>query len=237
MNAQDMQSIEVDLALDYKIHDLKYNLYGTLLAVAGNNGSVSLFAVKNPDNPLESRSFTLLATQNEAHLGPIWRIEFCHPVFGDFLATCSLDKTLKIWQWTNDSLSQIYTYSKFTGSVNGISWAPHQLGFALAACSSDGHVAIISEQTWDNEYTFEVSSQPLNCITWAPLKLTDQENVKKIHNSLLQGKNLKKIIFCTKNHFFGQKSLKIIFCTEKSFFAQKNHFYRAKIHHKIIFCT
>jgi len=26
---------------------------------------------------------------DEAHLGPIWKIDFCHPVFGTFIATCS----------------------------------------------------------------------------------------------------------------------------------------------------
>jgi protein transport protein SEC13 len=201
MYAQDMQSIETELALDYKIHDLKYNLYGTLLAVAGNNGSISLFAVKNPDSPLESRTFTLMTTQKEAHLGPIWRIEFCHPVFGEFLATCSLDKTLKIWQLTNETLSEIYTYEKFTGSVNGIQWAPHQLGFKLAACSSDGHIAIIGEDTWDSEYSFKVSEQPLNCVTWSPLKLTHQENVNFSIKKSKQCENpLKDIFLATGGH-------------------------------------
>ena len=35
----------------------------------------------------------------------------------------------------------------FDGSVNAISWAPHEFGCAVAACSSDGSVAVISSNS------------------------------------------------------------------------------------------
>ena len=41
---------------------------------------------------------------------------------------------------------QAYASQLHTASVNGLAWAPHELGLALAAASSDGSVSVLTYQ-------------------------------------------------------------------------------------------
>jgi len=36
----------------------------------------------------------------KAHTGAIWKIKWAHPEFGQILASCSFDKTVRIWEET-----------------------------------------------------------------------------------------------------------------------------------------
>lgn len=34
----------------------------------------------------------------KAHYGPVWKLAWAHPEFGQILASCSFDKTVVIWE-------------------------------------------------------------------------------------------------------------------------------------------
>ena len=95
---------------------------------------------------------TANATTLTGHEGPVWQVSWAHPKFGALLAlaSCSFDHTVMIWKETSSIVfSRVYVTPKgfFDGSVNAISWAPHEFGCAVAACSSDGSVAVISSNS------------------------------------------------------------------------------------------
>ncbi len=57
-----------------------------------------------------------------------------------------------------------------TGSVNSVSWAPHQWGLALACASSDGRISVLTYQedgTWDSQL-IQAHSIGCNAVSWAP---------------------------------------------------------------------
>lgn len=134
--------------------------------MAGSNGTIVVYEVVNND----TKELKEITRKTEAHLGPIWRIEFCHPIFREFIATCSLDKTVKIWQLVNDNLTEVYSLEIHTSSVNGISWAPYQYGFKVACCSSDGMISIIDERNWTNNFSWKAHDTAVNSVSWAPVK-------------------------------------------------------------------
>lgn len=39
-----------------------------------------------------------------AHDGPIWKVKWAHPDFGNILATCSYDKSVNIWEERKSNL-------------------------------------------------------------------------------------------------------------------------------------
>ena len=159
----------LNLPLDFTIHDIKYNLYGNLLCASGTNGTIIIYQV-NRDN---EKSLTELLRKEGAHQGPVWRVEFCHPVYGNYLASCSLDKIVKIWEISNNTLVEVFTYESHESSVNCISWAPQPYGFILACCSSDGYISVLNDGNWQNPQKWKASEQPLTSISWAPKKLSE----------------------------------------------------------------
>ncbi|VEL40528.1 unnamed protein product [Protopolystoma xenopodis] len=41
------------------------------------------------------------------HLGPIWRVTWAHPEFGQVIATCSFDRAIVIWEEVTGQVSCI----------------------------------------------------------------------------------------------------------------------------------
>ncbi len=61
-------------------------------------------------------------------------------------------------------------------SVNSISWAPHELGLALACSSSDGQISIITyrveDSSWDSK-VFPAHQIGCNAVSWCPSPSAD----------------------------------------------------------------
>lgn len=55
-----------------------------------------------------------------AHKGPIWRLDWAHPQFGQLLVTCSFDCCVSIWQENAkiDSAGDYTVYSTLTIQVH-----------------------------------------------------------------------------------------------------------------------
>lgn len=39
-----------------------------------------------------------LSSAWKAHSGSVWKVTWCHPEFGQVIATCSFDRTACIWE-------------------------------------------------------------------------------------------------------------------------------------------
>eukprot|EP01089_Gocevia_fonbrunei_P005408 TRINITY_DN157_c0_g1_i2.p1 TRINITY_DN157_c0_g1~~TRINITY_DN157_c0_g1_i2.p1 ORF type:complete len:260 (+),score=31.68 TRINITY_DN157_c0_g1_i2:324-1103(+) len=105
-----------------------------------------------------------------SHQGPVWQVAWAHPRFGVILASCSYDRKVIIWKQQNKGQwSPIYTYEGHDLSVNGIEFAPNELGLILACASSDGTISLLSyrEGKWDI-HKFQAHKMGVNAVSWAP---------------------------------------------------------------------
>lgn len=68
-----------------------------------------------------------------------------HPMFGNYLASCSYDKKVIVWkEMNNNKWSPFYEYCGHESSVNTVAWAPSEFGLIFACGSSDGSISIVS---------------------------------------------------------------------------------------------
>lgn len=104
----------------------------------------------------------------QAHDGPIWRIAWANPEWGNLLATCSYDKTIKIWSEENCKLTNKHTLSKYTCSVNCIEWAPPEYGIMLIAGLSSGDIGVIKFSPADEQWIqteFKAHESSINALS------------------------------------------------------------------------
>jgi nucleoporin SEH1 len=87
----------------------------------------------------------------KAHSGPIWRISWAHPEFGNILASCSFDHNVHLWEEQEgvEASGQVVAgwrrraqLGDARASVNDVKFAPRHLGLKLATGSADGAVRI-----------------------------------------------------------------------------------------------
>ncbi|BEI85016.1 hypothetical protein CcaverHIS002_0504170 [Cutaneotrichosporon cavernicola] len=68
-----------------------YDFYGEKLATCSADHKIKIFS-KLPDGTWE------LETEWKAHDAPILQLSFAHPIHGVLLASCSHDRTVRIWE-------------------------------------------------------------------------------------------------------------------------------------------
>ena len=90
--------------------------------------------------------------------------------YGKRLATCSSDKTIKIFEVDGDSYRLVETLQGHEGPVWRVDWAHPKFGTILASCSYDGKVIIWKEENgrWSQVATHAVHSASVNSVRWAP---------------------------------------------------------------------
>ncbi len=148
-------------------HDVQLDYYGRRLATASSDHSIKIFDVS------QDGSQTLIA-DIPAHEGPVWRLSWAHPKFGNLLASCSYDKKVAIWkeqgpdQFGNSQWTKIYE-KIYDSSATVVAWAPQEFGLCLAAGISDGRISIISivDNNWQ-DYSFEAHLGGVNAVSWGP---------------------------------------------------------------------
>jgi protein transport protein SEC13 len=97
-----------------------------------------------------SMSFSTFQSAFSRHTGPVWQVAWAHPKFGQILASCSYDGKVFIWKEQSAvgaqpaSWTRIKEHALHGASVNGVSWAPHELGALLACASSDGKISVLT---------------------------------------------------------------------------------------------
>ena len=87
------------------------------------------------------------------------------------LATCSSDRTIKIFDVVGEIYHNCATLTGHEGPVWQVAWAHPQYGVLLASCSYDGSVIIHKEQSqnnWIKVYEHRIHESSVNSISWAP---------------------------------------------------------------------
>lgn len=90
--------------------------------------------------------------------------------YGRRLATCSSDKTIKIFEVEGDSQRLIETLKGHDGAVWCVSWAHPKYGNILASAGYDGKVFIWREQNgaWQSIMDFSLHKASVNIVAWSP---------------------------------------------------------------------
>ncbi|KAF2199039.1 protein transport protein SEC13 [Delitschia confertaspora ATCC 74209] len=90
--------------------------------------------------------------------------------YGRRLATCSSDKTIKIFEVEGESHRLVETLKGHEGAVWCVAWAHPKYGNILASSSYDGKVLIWREQNnqWQKIYDVALHSASVNLVSWAP---------------------------------------------------------------------
>lgn len=136
------------------VHDIQFDYYGRRVASCSSDRTIKIFDVAGG----QPRQLADLI----GHEGPVWAVSWGHPKFGTLLASCSYDHRVIVWKETQEAVwtqvclakavpqvphvaaTQVYRSEVHTASVNGVAWAPYELGAVLACASSDGSVSIIT---------------------------------------------------------------------------------------------
>lgn len=100
--------------------------------------------------------------------------------YGRRLATCSSDKTIKIFEIEGDQHRLVETLKGHEGAVWCVAWAHPKFGTILASSSYDGKVIIWREQgtttsaaasNWSRVFDFSLHTASVNMVSWAPHEL------------------------------------------------------------------
>ncbi|KZF26361.1 putative nuclear pore complex subunit [Xylona heveae TC161] len=93
--------------------------------------------------------------------------------YGRRLATCSSDKTIKIFEIDGETHRLTETLKGHEGAVWCVSWAHPKYGNILASSSFDGKVFIWREQNgqWTKVFDFGLHTASVNIVSWAPHEL------------------------------------------------------------------
>ncbi|KAH6648060.1 protein transport protein SEC13 [Truncatella angustata] len=90
--------------------------------------------------------------------------------YGRRLATCSSDKTIKIFEIEGETQRLIETLKGHEGAVWCVSWAHPKYGNILASAGYDGKVFIWREQSnqWQRIFDFALHKASVNMVSWSP---------------------------------------------------------------------
>lgn len=93
--------------------------------------------------------------------------------YGKRLATCSSDRTVKIYDVTGDIQNNEVVLTGHDGPVWQVAWAHPKFGGILATCSYDGKAIIYREEqpnNWSQLYVHTFHQSSINSIAWAPFE-------------------------------------------------------------------
>lgn len=93
--------------------------------------------------------------------------------YGTRLATCSSDKSVKVFDIKNGTQKLIAVLSGHEGPVWQVAWAHPMFGTVLASCSYDRKVIVWMDVggKWDKIYEYGDHDSSVNSISWAPHEL------------------------------------------------------------------
>lgn len=96
--------------------------------------------------------------------------------YSNRLATCSSDKTVKVFDILPDGSNQLIdTLRGHDGPIWQVAWAHPTFGSILASCSYDGKVFVWKQQDsggrWERIKEHSLHSASVNSISWAPHEL------------------------------------------------------------------
>lgn len=175
------------------VHDIKYDYYGKHVATASSDQHIKVFDL-DPAN-----STWVLNDLWKAHDSLVMKLAWAHPEFSSLriLASCSYDRTIKIWQELPSELHgsgrrwvklATLAFESF-GPIYDVVFAPPHLGLKLGCVGSDGIVHIYESvepsdlSIWCLSAEIPVltlqlpakSLQSSFCLEWCPAKFSKLE--------------------------------------------------------------
>ncbi|KAF8605723.1 WD40 repeat-like protein [Ceratobasidium sp. AG-I] len=130
------------------ITDTVYDYYGLKLATAGIDQKRDRIKIWKLD---ESTGVWSMTDEWKAHDAPVAKVAWAHPEFGTLIASCSYDRTVKIWEDARGVPDGPGGASKFQlratltearGTVRAVDFAPAAFGLKLVTIASDNFVRI-----------------------------------------------------------------------------------------------
>lgn len=89
--------------------------------------------------------------------------------YGRRLATCSSDRTIKVFELEGETQRLIETLKGHEGAVWCVAWAHPKYGNILASAGYDGKVLVWREQAgWQKIFDFALHKASVNIVSWSP---------------------------------------------------------------------
>ncbi|CAG8570258.1 6936_t:CDS:2 [Paraglomus occultum] len=164
------------------IHDVAYDFYGKRLVTCSSDQRLKVREFVEETGVWED-----VATW-KAHDGSILRVAWAHPEYGQVIASCSFDRTVRIWEEqeyepknSDNRFGMRARLPESKSAVQDIEFAPNALGLKLAAVAADGSIRIYEAmevtnlKKWTLLEEFNVSgsihmkeAEGNYCISWCP---------------------------------------------------------------------
>lgn len=112
---------------------------------------------------------TPITTVDSSHEDMIHDCQFDY--YSKKMATCSSDRTIKIFEVNGDIYHCSATLTVHEGPVWQVSWAHPKFGVLLASCSYDGSIVVqkeVSQGNWARMYEAKFPEASVNSVAWAP---------------------------------------------------------------------
>ncbi|KXS17004.1 WD40 repeat-like protein [Gonapodya prolifera JEL478] len=131
-----------DAQHDDLIHDIAYDYYGKRMATCASDHRIKVWDMDDTGKWILNDSW-------KAHDGSVLRVSFSHPEHFSLLASCSLDRTARIWEeneaeprgsgrrWTSRAV-----LGDGRGVAQAVAFAPNWSGLKLATVSSDSRLRL-----------------------------------------------------------------------------------------------
>ncbi|CCE63087.1 hypothetical protein TPHA_0D04530 [Tetrapisispora phaffii CBS 4417] len=158
------------------IHDTSFDYYATRLASCSSDKTIKIFAVNG-------EQYALLDTL-VGHEGPVWRVSWAHPKFGNLLASASYDGKIIIWKEANKKWSKLASLSVHSASVNVVEWAPSEFGAILLAGSSDGNISVVElkDEKLGKPMIMKAHKVGVSTVSWAPFVASESSEEDHTHS-------------------------------------------------------
>jgi WD40 repeat protein len=133
------------------VNDIVFDYYGKRFATCSSDKHIKVFTFDEEKQVWNHDDIP------RAHHDSIWRLSWSHPEFGQLIASCSEDNTVRIWEEQETNSSNTYSDGAASGfkwlkkatlssnnrrSVNDVKFSHRSLGLKLATVSSDGYLRI-----------------------------------------------------------------------------------------------
>ena len=148
------------------IHDISFDWCGKRIAVSSSDKNIYIY-MRTPEGKW--------AKEDTIHVsgGPLWRVKWARPEFGQILATCSLDRSVKIYQKTMGPWTEQAKFADSLAGIEDIKFSPRQdMGLLLATVAADGYIRfyqaknLTNVKDWQKIMTQSINEMGLNCFTW-----------------------------------------------------------------------
>jgi len=162
------------------VHDVSFDFYGRRMATCSSDHTVKIWDI-------DEFGEWVCTADWKAHAGPVWRVAWANPEFGQVIATCSFDRTAVLWEEQVGDVNTINSPGRATSQwiqraplvdssipVTDIEFAPRHLGLLLAMCYKDGIVRIYEAPDPMNlsylsvQHVINCKLASASCISWNP---------------------------------------------------------------------